>query len=303
MANMPAASSSSTSIDLSRLPAPTIVEQLDYETIRAQLLAKLVELLPTFDATVESDPAVKVLEVAAYHELLLRQDFNDRARQLLVAYATGSNLEALGALFGVPRLEITPEDPTTGAAAVYEDQDAYRQRIILAPESYSVAGPELAYVAHAKSASADVLDASAVSPTPGAILVSVLSAQGDGTAAPELVAAVNAIVADPAVRPLGDQVTTASADIVRYEIAAEITTFSGPDLVLVLASARAALDAYIAENHKLGRNHRRAGITAALDVVGVENIVLSSPADDVLCDNTQAAWPTVITLTHAGYAS
>jgi phage-related baseplate assembly protein len=44
-----------------------------------------------------------------------------------------------------------------------EADEDLRQRIVLAPESFSVAGPELAYVFHARSAHPDVLDASATS--------------------------------------------------------------------------------------------------------------------------------------------
>jgi phage-related baseplate assembly protein len=50
------------------------------------------EDLPTWDATVESDPAVKVLEVAAHRELLIRQQFNERAKQCLLAYAEAATL-------------------------------------------------------------------------------------------------------------------------------------------------------------------------------------------------------------------
>jgi phage-related baseplate assembly protein len=92
-----------TAIDLSQLPAPNIVEALDYETILAALLAKMVELLTTWDASVESDPVVKLLEVVAYRELLIRQDFNERAKQTMPAYAKGTNLTNLVVLLGVER--------------------------------------------------------------------------------------------------------------------------------------------------------------------------------------------------------
>jgi phage-related baseplate assembly protein len=68
---------STTAIDLSRLPAQ-VVEQLSYEAIRAAIVDQLVAELPAFDATVTSDPAVKVLEVVAYREMLIRQQFNER---------------------------------------------------------------------------------------------------------------------------------------------------------------------------------------------------------------------------------
>jgi phage-related baseplate assembly protein len=70
------AAATSTTVDLSRLPAPIVVEQLTFE--------QMTELLPSFDATIDRDPAVKVLQVAAYREILVRQTFQDGALQLLL---------------------------------------------------------------------------------------------------------------------------------------------------------------------------------------------------------------------------
>ena len=296
---MPATSSST--IDLSRLPAPTIVEQLTFDQILAAMVADVQARLPSFNATIDSDPAVKVLQTAAYREFVLRQAFNDAARQLMVAYAVGAPLDHLAALVGVARLEVAPENPVTGAPAVHEDDDALRQRVVLAPESFSVAGPELAYVFHAKSASGDVLDASAISPAPGKVLVSVLSAIGDGTASAPLIAAVRDVVAAPAVRPLGDAVSVASAVVVPFAIRGTLNTFTGPDIRLILATARAGLDSYLARSRKLGRDITTSGIIASLMVEGVQRVVLDGPIADIICDATQAAWCTDIQLTHGGY--
>lgn len=301
-----AMASSSTTVDLSSLTAPTVIEQLDFETILAALVAAVQAALPTFNATVDSDPAVKVLQIAAYREQLLRKAFQDAAIQLLVAYATGDTLDHLGALFGVARLLITAADDATGAAAVYEDDNSFRQRIVLAPESFSVAGPELAYVYHAKSVSTAILDASATSPAPGEILVSLLSSErDDGAASAELVAAVAAVltpVAGNKIRPMGDLVTVASAEIVPYEVTAALTTFAGPDTALLLTTARAALDSYIAGSRLLGRDITRAGIIAALRVEGVQDVELTAPGANIVCSETQAAYCTAITLTFGGYA-
>lgn len=62
-----------TAVDLSQLPAPSVVETLDFETILQAMLDDLLARDPDFSALVESDPAYKILEVAAYRELLLRQ--------------------------------------------------------------------------------------------------------------------------------------------------------------------------------------------------------------------------------------
>ncbi|MGW8136849.1 baseplate assembly protein [Sphingomonas zeae] len=293
----------STTIDLSRLAPPILVDQLDFEAILSAQVAAVQTLLPSFDATVDSDPAVKVLQVSAYREMLLRRQFQDAALQLFVAYASDNRLDHLGALVGVARLTITPADQATGKAAVMESDDDFRQRIVLAPERFSTAGPELAYVALAKGAAGDVLDASAISPARGEVLVSVLSRTSDGTAPAALVDVVQAATSARDKRPLGDAVTVRSAQIVRFAVSARLVTFAGPDLSVVLSSARAKLDAYLTENRKLGRTITRSGIIAALTVAGVHRVDLTSPAADVSCDRTQAGWCTDITIEHGGYAS
>lgn len=99
-------------IDLSQLPAPRIVETLDYETIRRRMLEKLEQLLPGWTAAdLEADPAVKILEVAAWRELLLRQRVNEAAKAVMLAFAAGSDLDQLAAFPGVKRLP--------GAAATF----------------------------------------------------------------------------------------------------------------------------------------------------------------------------------------
>ncbi len=291
----------STTVDLSRLAKPTIVAPVDYDATLSQMIARVQEIMPSFDATVDSDPAVKILRVAAYWRLLDLQNFNERLVGRLVAYARGATLDHIGAAIGVVRLTLFPANEVTGAPAVMEDDDDYRGRIILGPEKFVTTGTELSYVAHAKDASAQVLDASATTPARGEVLVSVLSRDGDGTPSTELLDAVRAIVTDPAIRPLGDLVTVASAGLIPFAVNARIWTFAGPDAALIVANARASLDAYLARSRKLGRNITLSALCAALSVEGVQRVVLDAPVAEIVCDATQAAHYTAITVTHAGY--
>jgi phage-related baseplate assembly protein len=200
-------------------------------------------------------------------------------------------------------LSITlPADPATGAAAVPERDDALRQRIVLAPEGFSVAGPELAYVKHAKDARGDILDASASSPAPGEVLVTILSAIGDGTASAEQLDAVRDVVTDDAIRPLGDLVTVASAQILPFTIRARLTTFAGPDPSLLIDQARGNVAAYLAASHRLGRDITLTAIIAALSPPGVDEVELIEPAARISCNSGQAALCTGIAVEHAGYA-
>ncbi|MDR6128047.1 baseplate J/gp47 family protein [Sphingomonas sp. SORGH_AS_0438] len=289
-----------TPIDLSRLPAPEVLETLSFEAIYADLLASLQAMVPDFDATIESDPAVKLLQLVAYREMLLRARINDAARAVMPAFAVGADLDQLAALLGVARLTRDPGDPTRGVPAVMETDDEFRRRLVLAPEGYSVAGPEGAYIFHALSADPAVLDASATSPTPGRVVVTILSRVNDGTASAALVATVMAYLSADTRRPMTDALTVQPATIIRYAIDATIRTFDGPDASIVLKTARARLDDYVAACHRLGRDVARSGILAALHVEGVVSVQLAAPAADIPVDRTQAPWCTGIAITHAG---
>lgn len=287
-------------VNLSLLSPPDAVETLDFGTIFAAMLADLQARDPSFSALVESDPAMKILEVAAYRELLLRQRVNDAVKAVMPAFAKGADLDHIAALFGVSRLTITPADPEAGTPAVTESDDDFRRRLVLAPEGYSVAGPEGAYIFHALTADPDVMDASVASPSPGEVVVSILSRTGNGAPSADVLAAVSAYLANGGVRPLTDHVTVQGAQIVNYTVTAALKTFPGPDAAVVLAAAQARLASYTAESHRLGRDITRSGIHAALHVEGVQNVALTAPAADIVISDEQAAFCTGTAVTHAG---
>lgn len=290
-----------TTVDLSQLPAPAIVEQISFETILAEMLADLQARHPEFSALVESDPAYKILEVAAYRETLIRQRNNESCLAVMLAFASGTDLDQLGANVNVQRLLLTPADNTTipPTPAVYESDADFRTRIQLSFEGYTTAGSEGSYVYHGLSADGDVRDVSAVSPTPGVVDVYVLSRTGDGTADAGLIATVNAALNAEDVRPMTDQVTVQSAAIVPYTITAELTLYPGPDSAVVLAAAQAAVAKYASDMQRIGFDVTRSGIFRALHQPGVQNVSLTAPAADVEIGETQASYCSAITVTVA----
>lgn len=296
--------SGATAVNLSRLPFPAVIEVLSFEAIVAAAKASLVELMPDLAPTLEleSEPLVKLIEVFAYREMMMRQRVNDAGKAVTVAYAIGSDLDHLGALFGVWRLTLSPAVPELYVEAVMESDDALRARILLAPEGYSVAGPEGAYKFHALSASGDVLDASAISVTPGQVIVTVLSRLAGGVPGAPLLALVTAAVSAEDRRPLTDQVIVQAAAITNFTVVATLKTFAGPDASVVLAEARARLDAHLAESFRLGRDVTRSAIIAALSAEGVQDVTLTTPAANIVCTRLQAARCTAITITDGGIA-
>lgn len=292
----------SIAIDLSQLPVPNVVEAIDYEEILSALLADLVGRYPEFDVPAESDPIYKVLEVAAYREMLVRQRVNQAARAVMLAYAEDEDLDNLGALFNVKRLQTYAGDPGAipPVPPEYETNPDFRRRILLSLEGLSTAGPEGAYIFHALSASGSVLDASATSPAPGDVVVTVLGREGDGTAPPELLDAVEQAVSAETVRPLTDHVTVQGAEVVPYTIAATLYFQPGPDSQVVLAEAQAEAQRYADRQHRLGMDITLSGVYAALHRAGVQRVELASPSATINVNRQQAAYCTAITLTDGG---
>ncbi|MGU3778535.1 baseplate J/gp47 family protein [Burkholderia metallica] len=299
-----------TPIDLSQLPSPDVVETIDYETLLTARKARFVSLYPADEQAeiaatlaLESEPVVKLLQENAYREIVLRQRVNDAARAVMLAYAVGTDLDHLAALFGIQRLTITPADPEHNLAAVMESDTDLRARTQLAPQSLSVAGPEGAYVSHARNADGRVLDASAVSPAPCEVLVSVLARDGDGTADPALIAAVAAALQADDVRPLTDKVTVRGAEILRYQVRARLVFFAGPDRAVALAEANRAMKKYTESMHRLGMEVTLDGIYAAARAAGVQKVILESPLAGLPATKQQAPYCTGIELIDGGVYS
>ena len=285
-------------IDLSQLPPPQVVETLSFEDLLEERKARLLELYPEEQREaiartleLESEPIVMLLQENAYREMLLRQRINEAAQAVMVAYAISSDLDQLGANNNTPRLTIIPEDSEAipPVEAVMESDADFRQRIPAAFEGMSVAGPTGAYEFHALSADGKVADASAISPAPALVTVTILSREGDGTASPELLAKVDAALNDQAVRPVADRLTVQSASIINYGIDAVLYVYPGPAQEPILADAQKRLNAYINEQRRLGRDIRLTAIYAALHTQGVQRVELRSPLADVVLDKTQAA--------------
>ncbi|EKS6326600.1 baseplate J/gp47 family protein [Enterobacter hormaechei] len=293
-------------INLSALAVPDAIVVPDAADIFTRWLARLRELDPEFDALVESDPAYKQGEINAYQLTLAFQRVNDAVRAVFLASARGADLDQIGAGFNVSRLVINPGDPDAVPPVdpVYEDDDAFRERIQLSWAQLNTAGARNAYRFHAKSADNDVLDADAYGPEthnrPGEVDVYVLSRTGNGEANPGLTEKVmNKLSADE-VRPLTDYVSVKSATIVSYAVTAELDIPDGPDAQTVLEHAISTLTNYTLLSHRINGLVPLSAIYAALQQPGVSRVRLISPVADLEAAAGQAPWCSAINVTRKG---
>lgn len=270
-------------LDLSALPAPQVLESLDFEELyQGKLGTFRLYMGDNWTANLESDPVVKQLELAAYRDMQLRARVNDAAKALLLAHAKSTDLDHLAANVSLSRLVIQAADPLAvpPVEEVKESDDALRERVQLAYEGLTTAGPRNSYILHARNASALVADASAESPLPARVTVTVLSLDGNGTATPALLATVAASLNDEDVRPLGDRVTVQSAQVLPYRIDAVLHMKGpGPESDASLAEAERKLAAWINPRKRLGVEVARSAIDAQLHVAGVARVELANWQD------------------------
>lgn len=283
-------------IDLTALPPPAVLEALDFEQTYQDELATFKLLMDEdgqeWSAPLLSDPATKLIELGAYRRLQNRARVNDAGKALLLAHAQKSDLDHLAANVNLKRLVVQAEDLSAvpPLAEVLEEDDALRERVQLAYEGLTTAGPRNSYILHARGASGLVADATAESPSPAVVMVTVLSLEGTGEASAELLATVATALNDDDVRPVADRVTVQGAQILPYQIRAKVYMASnGPENEAILTNCRERLAAWINPRRRLGVEVARSGIDAQLHIGGVTRVELTGWTD-IKPTKAQAAW-------------
>ncbi|MBK5412088.1 baseplate assembly protein [Pseudomonas sp. TH34] len=293
-------------IDLSQLPAPQIVEQIDFEVILAERRTYMISLWPVDEQAeiatrldMESEPLTKLLQENAYRETVWRQRVNEASLANLLATARGTDLEQLAANFNVKRLVIQEGRPTAvpPVPKLMESDDSLRERAQMAWEGLSTAGPRNSYIFHARAADGRVADATAESPSPAVAVVTVQSFLGDGTAPADLLATVKTYLSDDDRRPVADRLTVQGAEIVQYQVKAKLYLLSsGPESEPILAAAESRLRAYVNQRRRLGMEVSESALHAALHVEGVRKVELEGWVD-IVATKAQAPYCTNVTVT------
>ncbi|QND84662.1 Phage baseplate assembly protein J [Chromobacterium vaccinii] len=289
-------------IDITQLPAPQVVEEIDYEALLLRRKQRLAAAVPAdirhavaAALELETEPLTILLQESAFTELILRQRVNEAAKATMLAYAGGTDLDNKAADYNVSRLLVAPANPDANppTEAVWESDDRLRLRAQMAMEGTTVAGSRGAYLFHTLSASANVAAAHVESradgplrgdsPAPGEVRVWLLDARGDGVPGQELLDAVTAALSAETVRPLNDTVTAAAAKPVPFAVSAVLTFETGGEALSGgLDAARQRVEALLARSKRLGTGKQPSGLPpaaliAALKVAGVHDVKLLSP--------------------------
>lgn len=273
-------------LDFDALPDPQLIEELDFERYLEGALVDLQARDPAYTEIVESDPGVKVLEVAVARETILRARINDALKGTLVRFAGGADLDNRASNYQVERLE-------------GETDEQLRVRLVERIRGSSAAGSESWYRFHALTADVDVEEVGIDTPSPGVVRATVRSRVGDGVPTPELLAAVQARLSDPTIRVVTDQVIVAAPVVAPVAVEAVIYLLPETPLGVFQGLEPLLVGAFQAEA-SLGWDVTPSWLIGVLQVDGVQRVELASPAATVVCDPTTLPVLTTVSITFGG---
>lgn len=193
---------------------------------------------------------------------------------------------------------------TTGGADAESDPD-FADRIRLAPNSFSVAGPEKAYVYHAKSVSPAIIDVKVDSPTPGEVDVYVLLT--DGTLPTEdTLEQIEEHLSDENIRPLTDYVVVKAPTASNYEIELHywISQEDSSKAAQIQADVEAAVEQYrLWQQTKIGRDITPGKLLQLVFAAGASRVDNSKlkPATWKKLEAMQVAQCSKVNVVYEGY--
>lgn len=170
-----------------------------------------------------------------------------------------------------------------------ETDEQLRERIMLAPASFSTAGSRGAYIFHTKSVNQLIVDVAVTNPLPGRVAIYPMVSGGETP--PEILADVLEVVSGEKIRPLTDTVEVLSPTVLDYAIAVNLTLYTDATQSTVVAAVQSKLDAYVAKKGaKLGQDIKLSQIIAqCTGVDGVYDVAVVEPVADIIVEPTQVA--------------
>jgi phage-related baseplate assembly protein len=224
-----------------------------------------------------------------------------------VTEGTGGNGYGIGTITVIldPQafLSAATNSDISGGGAAQESDEALRERIKLAPASFSNAGSRGAYEFYSLSASPSIIDVAVLGPPdidPGQVEIYPL--MEDGSVTPSTVLdAVNASVNSEKVRPLTDTVTVLSPTRVEYDIEVNITVFTDADPDAVQATIQQRLEEFALEKRQsLGQDIMYTQIISRCMVEGVYDVNVTLPVDSIIIAPTEFGFCNSITVNIIG---
>jgi phage-related baseplate assembly protein len=282
-----------------------VLEKLDVETILATRMTRLKQLWQFYDPPaaaqydveqLEFDPIKINQEVASYFELLLRDRVNQAARSVTLAYAIGTDLDAIASRYpgGVPRLP-------------GESDDRYRRRIWLSPNTLSPHGTAEAYEFWALTALPSLRDVTAIRAVmhdyyPTILITCLKEPPADPKPTDEELVLVRAYIQSLSRQGLTDVISVNPPKIMEIEYTINVWLYPGTAQDQTMTKIRDSLAKLLDDQYWLGHDHTLTAIHSACNFTGVHHVDVIEPATDVFVPLDWLVRVVNLTVTFAGRA-
>ena len=195
-----------------------------------------------------------------------------------------------------PFLQSIVNITTSDGGADAEDDESLRERIHIAPESFSCAGPEGAYIARTKEVSSLIADVAVDSSEPGSVEIYLLM-EGGTLPSDQMIADVLEHLSAKTVRPLNDEVSVHSPNPISYNLDVQcfIASEDSINAAQIISKAESAVDEFVTyQASKIGRDLNPSKLISLLMNAGVKRVQVNSPTFAVvdkisvaICSNRQ----------------
>lgn len=201
----------------------------------------------------------------------------------------------------IPYAESVENIDTSQGGAEKENNESLTRKIYLKPESFSTAGPELAYDFFTREYNQSIIDVSVDSPSAGVVDVRFLLEDGEIPDA-AIIDGVKDYLSDKKRRPLTDNVTVQAPDQVSYDI--DITYYISDDeeefAQSIQNEVNKAVDEYILwQKIKIGRDINPSELIYKIRRAGAKRVEVTAPVFTTI-SNIEVASEGTININYGG---
>ena len=163
---------------------------------------------------------------------------------------------------------------TTGGADIENDDD-YAGRIQLSGNQFATAGPEDAWIFHAKSADGGIIDVYPDVPEANIVNLYLLATGGEFTTEAQKQAVLD-VCNDKTIRPMGDLVSALDPITVSYDIDVSYYCDATQDVDSVQTAVQNAVNEYVLwQKSKIGRGIDLTQLLSLLQIAGAQRLTVS----------------------------
>lgn len=226
-------------------------------------------------------------ETEQYAEIKPGSGYIDVECVCLVSGSDGNDLQPgeINTLVNpIPYVASVSNIEETAGGVDIEDDDSMKERVYIAPSSYSVAGPEDAYRYWVKTFNSGISDVLVQSDNPVDIIVEFIMSDGE-LPTTGLIQGLQLYLQNKQIRPLTDKVTVKAPDTVDYKLDVRYYINSS-DLKradTIKANVTAAVDQYIVwQRSKIGRDINPSQLIQMMVSAGAKRVEVKLPVFQVV---------------------